>query len=457
VLKQPTSKQEDYDVANERLGLSRIGSRAGKLLALDNKYISPSYTRGYPFFMDHGKGAFVWDVDGHRFLDFTSGIAVTSTGHSHPAVVKAIEGQARKFLHMSGSDFYYAPEIELAEKLASIVPGKKPKKVFFCNSGAESIEAAIKLARYATRRQYFVAFYGSFHGRTMGALALTGSKDTQRSRFGPLMPGVVHVPYGDCAHCAYNLRYPSCDIACVSFIEDTVFKRTLPPEEVAAIFVEPIQGEGGYVVPPPGYHPRLKALAEKHGILFVSDEIQSGLGRTGKMFAIEHWNVVPDIVTVAKAVASGLPLGAMIAPADIMTWRPGAHGSTFGGNPVSCAAALETIRLLEDGLVANAAKMGNYLAKHLKVIQNRSRVLGRLSGKGLMIGMEIVRDKKSMKPAPAVRDKIVETCFSLGLLILPCGPTSLRFIPPLVIGREEADIALAIFKKAVAVAEKGRA
>jgi 4-aminobutyrate aminotransferase len=267
---------------------------------------------------------------------------------------------------------------------------------------------------------------------------------------------VVHVPYGDCAHCAYNLKYGKCGIACVSFIEDTLFKRTLPPDEVAAIFVEPIQGEGGYVVPPKEFHPRLKALAEKYGILFVCDEIQSGLGRTGKMFAIEHWNVVPDIITVAKAVASGLPLGATIAPASVMTWAPGAHGSTFGGNPVSCAAALETLKLLENGLVENAADMGDYLMKRLAAIQKKSRVLGRVSGKGLMIGMEIVEDKVSMKQAPALRTKIVETCFSLGLLILPCGPASLRFIPPLVISSHEADLALGIFQKALSRVEKGR-
>jgi len=439
-----------------KMGISRLGKRASRLLEIDKKYISPSYTRGYPFFMDHGKGAYVWDVDGHAFLDFTSGIAVTSTGHSHPAVVRAIEEQARKFLHMSGSDFYYETEIALAQKLATIAPGKEPKKVFFCNSGAEAVEAAIKLARHATGRQHFISFFGAFHGRTMGALALTGSKAGQRSRFSPLMPGVVHVPYGDCAHCAYNLRYGSCGIACVSFIEDVLFKRTLPADEVAAIFMEPIQGEGGYVVPPKEFHPRLRALADKYGILLVSDEIQSGMGRTGKMFAIEHWNVVPDIITVAKGVASGLPLGATIAPSRLMNWAPGAHGSTFGGNPVSCAAALETIKLLENGLVANAARMGDYLMKRLAAIQKKSRVMGRLSGKGLMIGMEIVEDKTSMKPAPGLRNKIVDACFYLGLLVLPCGPSTLRFVPPLVIGREEADLALEFLQKALSKVEKGR-
>ncbi len=441
---------------SRKLGISRIGKNARRLLGIDKKYISPSYTRAYPFFMSRGKGAYVWDVDGNRFLDFTSGIAVTSTGHSHPRVVKAIERQARKFLHMSGSDFYYDTEILLAEKLASITPGSKDKKVFFCNSGAEAVEAAMKLARYWTRRQYFIAFLGSFHGRTLGALSLTSSKYVQRSRFAPLTPGVIHVAYGDCHHCTYGLSYPQCDIACVSYIEDVIFRRYVAPEEVAAIFVEPILGEGGYIVPPREFHPRLKTLASKYGILFVADEIQSGMGRTGKMFAIEHWGVVPDVLTIAKGVASGMPLGATVAPSKIMNWKPGSHGSTFGGNPVSCAAALETIDLLEKGLVKNAAKMGDYIMKKLKPFEEKYRHIGRIGGLGLMIGIEIVRDKKSGKPAPELRDRIVEACFWKGLLILPCGPTSLRFVPPLVIGRHEADEALNIFEDVVREVESRR-
>lgn len=443
-------------MTKQKLGVSRIGKRAKKLLAIDEKYISPSYTRAYPFFIDHGDGAYVWDVDGNAFLDFTSGIGVTSTGHSHPRVVEAIKKQAGRFLHMSGSDFYYDTEILLARKLARITPGSNDKKVFFCNSGAESIEAALKLARYATGRQYFIAFLGSFHGRTMGAMSLTSSRYVQRARFGPLMPGVVHVSYADCARCAYGMTYGKCDNACVSFIEDTVFKRNICPEEVAAIFVEPILGEGGYIVPPPEFHRELKKLADKYGILYVADEVQSGMGRTGKMFAIEHWGVVPDIVTIAKGVASGMPLGATVASSRIMKWEPGSHGSTFGGNPVSCAAALATIDLLEESLVDNAARMGRYLTRHLKTMQKKYRHLGRISGKGLMIGMEIIKDGRSMKPAPDVRDKIMDVCFREGLLILPCGPTSLRFVPPLVIGRKEADIALDIFDQALRKVGKGR-
>lgn len=442
--------------AKATLGISRIGKNARALLNKDSKYISPSYTRVYPFFMERGEGAYVWDVDANRFLDFTCGIAVTSTGHSHPKVVKAIEDQARRFLHMSGSDFYYEKEILLAERLAAVAPGNKPKKVFFCNSGAEAVETAIKLARYATGRQHFISFFGSFHGRTMGALALTASKDTQRKRFSPLMPGVTHVPYGDCAHCAYNLVYGKCGIACVDYIEEVLFKRTLPPEEVAAIFIEPVQGEGGYIVPPPEFIPRLKALADKYGILLVSDEVQAGMGRTGKMFSIEHWNVVPDIICVAKALASGLPLGAVIAPADVMAWKPGSHGSTFGGNPVSCAAALATLDLLEGGLVDNAARMGSYLIKRLKAIQERSKVVSSVTGKGLMIGLEIVEGKRTRKPAPVVRNAIVDACFHLGLLVLPCGPSTVRIVPPLIIGKKEADIGLAIFAKALARTERGK-
>jgi 4-aminobutyrate aminotransferase len=444
-------------MTKRELGVSRSGKHGRKLLALDRRYISPSYTRCYPFFMDHGKGAWVWDVDGNGFLDFTSGIGVTSTGHSHPRVVSAIEKHAKKFLHMSGSDFYYDTEILLARELARIVPGTDQQKAFFCNSGTEAVEAAIKLSRYATGRQYLIAFLGSFHGRTMGALSLTSSKYIQRYRFGPLLPGVIHVAYADCEHCAYGLEYGRCGIACVSYLEDVIFKRNVSPEEVAAIFVEPILGEGGYIVPPPEFHKRLRKLATKYGVLLVVDEVQSGMGRTGKMFAIDHWNVVPDITTVAKGIASGLPLGAMVAPGKIMNWPPGSHGSTFGGNPVSCAAALETIRLLEEGLVENAAKMGKYLMSRLKRVQKQSRSLGRVDGKGLMIGMEIVGDRRKMTPAPRTRDRIVDTCFRRGLLILPCGPTSLRFIPPLVIGKKEADVALEILEESLQEVEKGRA
>jgi len=430
------------------------GPKAKAWVEKDAAAISPSYTRSYPFVMDYGKGSEVWDVDGNRFIDFNAGIAVTGTGHCHPAVVRAIQEQAEKFLHMSGTDFYYPVQIKLAEKLNALAPGPAPKKLFFTNSGAEAVESAIKLARYATGRPRFLAFYGAFHGRTMGALALTASKTVQRQGFAPLMPGVTHVPYGYCYRCSFNLEYPDCDIACVDYIEEVVFGQEVPPEEVAAIFVEPIQGEGGYVVPPPGWHERLRALADRYEILLVADEIQTGMGRTGKWFAIEHWGVVPDIVCMAKGIASGLPLGAMIARADLMTWPPGAHGNTFGGNPIACAAALETIRLVEEGLMDNAAKMGRYFLDHLDRIKDEHPSIGDIRGKGLMIGIELVKDKATREPAPELRDEVIQRAFQKGLLVLGCGPSTARFMPALNISQDIVDEGLAIFKEALTEVEK---
>jgi 4-aminobutyrate aminotransferase len=432
------------------------GPKAKRLIEKDANYLSKSYTRVYPLVVEKGRGVWLWDVDGNRFLDFNAGIAVCATGHSHPRVVKALKSQVSRFLHMSGTDFYYDQEIKLAEKLAEIAPGRVSKRVFLCNSGTEAVEACLKLARYQTRRSHAIAFYGAFHGRTMGALSLTASKAVQRRHFSPLLPGVTHVPYGDCMHCCYNLTFPACDFACINFIEEVVFKRVAPPEDVAAIFVEPIQGEGGYVIPPEGYHNRLKKLAEKYGILFVADEVQSGMGRTGKMFAIEHWNVVPDIIAVAKGIASGLPLGAVISRASLMDWEPGSHGNTFGGNPVSCAAALQTIWLLQNGLVENAAKVGDFLVKSLRQIAGRHRLLSAVRGRGLMIGVDIAGNPHSRGKNSEARDKLVEICFENGLLILPCGDRSVRFSPPLVVTRKEAELALDIFESSLVELEKGR-
>jgi 4-aminobutyrate aminotransferase len=325
--------------------------------------------------------------------------------------------------------------------------------VLFTNSGAEAIEAAIKLARYHTRRQHIIAFYGAFHGRTMGALSLTASKVSQRRRFEPLLPEVTHVGYGNCYRCPYNLTYPSCAIECVTHLEKKLFRTTLPPEEVAAIIVEPIQGEGGYVVPPPEYHRDLKALAEKHGILYVADEVQSGIGRTGKMFAIEHWGVEPDIVCTAKGLASGLPLGAMIARADIMNWEPGAHASTFGGNPVSCVAALETIALVEEGLMNNAAEVGAWLIARLRELAARHPLIGDVRGLGLMIGVDLVTDRRTKDPAPAERDAVLQRCFASGLVLLGCGDSAIRLCPALVVTREEAATALQIIDAALTEVE----
>lgn len=424
------------------------GPLSKELIETDELFVSPSYTRFYPLAVKRASGTTIEDLDGNLFLDFTAGIAVCATGHCHPRVVRAIQEQAGKLLHMCGADFYYPPLRDLARKLSDIAPGDSTKRVLFTNSGAEAIEAAIKLARYHTRRQHIIAFYGGFHGRTMGALALTASKVTQRRRFGPLMPEVTHVGYGHCYRCPLHLQYPSCQVACVSDIEDTLFKKMLPPEEVAAIVVEPIQGEGGYVVPPPEYHPRLKALAEKHGILYVADEVQSGMGRTGKMFAIDHWGVVPDILCLAKGLASGMPLGAMVASGDIMDWAPGAHASTFGGNPVSCVAALETIALLEEGLMQNAADVGTHLITRLKEMQARQALIGDVRGIGLMVGIELVLDRTTRAPAVKKRDAILQSCFRRGLVLLGCGESGIRFSPALVVTKTEVETALAILEAA---------
>ena len=431
------------------------GPKGAAWLERDAAVISPSYTRSYPYVMDHGSGTEVWDVDGNRFLDFSSGIAVTSTGHSHPAVVKAIQEQAERFIHMSGTDFYYPEQIELAEKLNRLAPGEEPKKVFFTNSGAEAVEAALKLARYATGRPRMLAFIGGFHGRTIGALSLTGSKAVHRRGFMPLMPGVTHVPYGYCYRCPFNLEYPSCDVACLKYIEDEVFKHYVPADEVAAVFVEPIQGEGGYVVPPPMFHPRLRELCDRHGILLVADEVQSGIGRTGKMFALDHWGVVPDIICLAKGIASGLPLGAMIARADLMTWPPGAHANTFGGNPLACAAALVTLDLVAKEYAANAAAVGAGMLSTLKAMQGQHPSMGEVRGKGLMIGVEMVKDKTTKEAAPDLRNDLVEACYRRGLLVLGCGPNTLRFMPPLNTAKPVADEALGIFEEALTEVERG--
>jgi 4-aminobutyrate aminotransferase len=429
------------------------GPLAKDYVRRDNEAISPSYTRSYPFVIDRGKGSLVWDVDGNQYIDFTAGIAVTSTGHSHPEVVQAIKDQADKFIHMSGTDFYYPVQIELAEKLDALVPGEEPKQAFFTNSGAESIEAAFKLARYATGRPRMIAFIGAFHGRTMGAMSLSASKYVHRQGFAPLVPGVTHVAYGYCYRCSYNLEYPSCDVHCVNYIEDTIFKRFIPAEEVAAIFVEPIQGEGGYVVPPPLYHQRLRELADRFGILLVDDEIQSGMGRTGKMFAIEHWGVVPDIVTIAKGIASGMPLGAMVAKRSLMTWPSGAHANTFGGNPVACAAAMATIRLIEDGFMQNAVRMGERFMARLKGMQANHASMGDVRGLGLMVGVEMVMDRDTREPANELRDALVQKCFEQGLLLLGCGPNSVRFVPALNISADLVDEGLRIFEEALTAVE----
>lgn len=423
------------------------GPEAKKVLEKDQRYVSQSYTRVYPFVIKRGRGVWVEDVDSNRFLDFTSGIAVLNTGHCHPEIVEVIQHQAEEFIHMSGTDFYYDVQSTLAQRLSEITPGPKEKRVFFGNSGAEAIEAALKLARYHTRRPRVLAFLGAFHGRTMGALSLTASKVIHEKGFSPLVPGITHIPYAYCYRCPYHLEYPECEIACVDWIREDLFKRSIPPEEVAAIFVEPIQGEGGYIVPPPEFHHKLYGLAKEFGILFVVDEVQTGMGRTGKMMAIEHWGVVPDIIALAKGIASGMPLGATVSQAEVMDWVPGSHASTFGGNPISCRAALKTIELLENGLIENAATIGDYLLRKLKELQNEFELIGEVRGKGLMIGVELVRDRERKTKAIEERNRVIQACFEKGLLILGCGENSIRLIPPLIITRREADLALSILEE----------
>ncbi len=423
------------------------GPEAKKVLEKDQKYVSQSYTRVYPLVVKRAHGAMVEDVDSNRFLDFTSGIAVCNTGHCHPRVVEAIKLQADQFIHMSGTDFYYDTQSTLAQKLGEITPGPKEKRVFFGNSGAEAIEAALKLARYHTKRPRVLAFLGAFHGRTMGALSLTASKVIHERGFSPLVPGITHIPYAYCYRCPYHLQYPKCDVACVDWVREDLFKRSIPPEEVAAIFVEPIQGEGGYIVPPPEFHRKLYTLAKEFGILFVADEVQTGMGRTGRMMGIEHWGVVPDIIALAKGIASGMPLGATVSQTEVMDWVPGSHASTFGGNPISCQAALTTIKLLEEGLVDNAARLGEYILGQLRNLQNRFDLIGDVRGKGLMIGVELIKDRKTRAKATEERNRVIQTCFEKGLLILGCGENTIRLIPPLIITQNEADTALTILEE----------
>ena len=425
------------------------GPKAKTVLNKDHKYVSPSYTRGYPAVIESGKGVWVTDVDGNVFLDFSAGIGVVSTGHCHPQVVKTIQEQSVRLLHMSGTDFYYPNQANLAEKLAEIVPGAKNKKVFFCNSGAEAVECAMKLARYHKRRTRYIAFTGAFHGRTYGALSLTASKVAQRRYFAPLLFGVTHVSYAYCYRCPFNLEYPACDMACVKYMDDVVLKKVVPPEEVAAIFVEPIQGEGGYIVPPPRFIPALRALCDKYDILLVDDEIQSGMGRTGKMFAIEHFNTKADVYTIAKGIASGLPLGACVSRAGIMDWEPGSHASTFAGNPVSCAAALKTIELLESGLIENSARLGEIALKRLNELKERYDFVGDVRGKGLMVGVELVADAITKDPVRDLRNAVVLEAFKNGLLLLGAGESAIRFIPPLVIQENELHVGLEIFEQAL--------
>ncbi len=431
------------------------GPKALEMIARDQLVISPSYPRGYPFVMDHGLGTEVWDVDGNRFLDFAAGIAVASTGHSHPKVVKAIQEQAEKFIHIS-SDFYHQKWVELGEKLNQIAPFDEPAISFMTNSGTESVEAAIKLARYTTGRSQFIGFLGGFHGRTIGAVSFTASKSSYHRGFYPLMNGVVHAPFPDpyrpILHSESGEDYGE---TVVRYLEEQILGRILPEDDVAAILLEPIQGEGGYIVPPPGFFPALRKFCDRHDILLIADEVQAGMGRTGKWWSIENFGVEPDIICSAKGIASGMPLGAMIARKSIMDWPKGSHGNTYGGNPISCAAALATIQLIEEGMMDNASEIGNYTLNGLKEIANRHPSMGEVRGIGLMIGIEFVTDKITKESAPKLRDNVVDLAFERGLLLLGCGKSVIRISPPLSVTRSEVDEGLAILEEAIRIAENG--
>jgi len=430
------------------------GPKAKALVQRDHGVISSSYTRDYPLVAKTGRGAMVEDVDGNTFLDFAAGIAVVSTGHCHPAVVAAIQTQAADLIHMSCTDFYYPGMVDLAEKLASIAPGKEPKRVYFGNSGTEAIEAAMKLARYHTKRDQFIAFHGCFHGRTLGSLSLTASRAVQRRHFGALLGGVFHAPYPNTYRGAHGVRPEHAAADALTFIENELFKRLVDPEEVAGIFIEPIQGEGGYLPAPAEFLQGLARISNKHGIMLVVDEVQSGMGRTGKWWAAEHSVIEPDMICVAKGIASGMPLSAVIAKQSVMDWKPGAHASTFGGNPVSIAAALATIGLIEREYLANAARMGEFMFERMADWPERHKIVGQVRGKGLMIGVEIVRDQKTKEPAADLRHRILEAAFHKGLLILGAGESTLRISPPLMIDQEQAEFAVRTIEASIAEAER---
>jgi len=442
--------------AGPKLKTTIPGPNAKRILAGDEQYISPSYTRSYPLVAKRGRGIVVEDVDGNEFYDFSAGIAVTSTGHCHPEVVAAIQKQAGELIHMSGTDFYYEGMVTLAERLSKIAPMQGPHKIYYGNSGAEAVEAALKLARYHTKRQQVIAFFGAFHGRTMGALSLTASKPQQKRRFSPLVPGVTHISYPD----VYRAGVAPQDaekfaLGCARYIEDKLFKTILPPEEVAAIYVEPVQGEGGYVVAPTVFMQELRRICDKHGILLVVDEVQSGIGRTGKWFAVEHTGVQPDIVCMAKGIASGMPLGVTLSKADVMDWIPGSHASTFGGNPVCIAAALATLDVIEkESLLRNSQEVGSHMMKRMADWPKKHKIVGDVRGRGLMIGVEIVKDQATREYGAAERDRIVEQAFERGVLFLGCGPSTIRIAPALVVTKDEADVAVDALEESIAVVEK---
>ncbi len=437
-------------IAYPKIVVSPPGPKARDLLKRDEKYISPSYGRYYPLVVESAHDCIIKDVDGNEYIDLNSGIACMNVGHNHPKVVDAIKGQCDRFLHYSNTDFYYKEVINLAEQLAEIAPGGFDKKVYFSNSGAEAVEAAIKLAKWHTRKQLFIGFIGAFHGRTVGALSFTASKPVQRRHFFPLMPEVAHVPYPYCYRCPFKLEYPHCECWCVEYIDELVLQKYMPPEDVAAIVFEPIQGEGGYIVPPPEFFPKLKKLADKYGLLLIDDEVQSGIGRTGKWFALEHWGIEPDIICCAKALASGLPIGATISRAKVMDWTGCSHASTFGGNPLSCVAASAVLQIIRDqSLLDNANKQGAYVMKRFEALKDELDLVGDVRGKGLMIGLELVEDKESKTPAAQKAKDVIMRAWKQGVALVTCGASTIRLAPPLTIQRDLLDVALDIVEDSI--------
>jgi 4-aminobutyrate aminotransferase len=449
---EPAATKNEKKSIGPRIKTALPGPNAKRVLDGDQRLISPSYTRSYPMVAKSGRGIVVTDVDGNEFYDFSAGIAVTSTGHCHPHVVEAIQKQAAELIHMSGTDFYYESMVQLADRLSKIAPMRGPHKIYYGNSGAEAIECALKLARYHTKRQHIIAFFGAFHGRTMGAMSLTASKPQQRRRFAPLMPGVTHVPYPD----LYRGRKDAAQdpdafaLSCARFIEEKLFKTTLPPEEVAAIFIEPVQGEGGYVVAPTIFMQELRRICDTHGIMLVVDEVQSGVGRTGKWWAVQHTSVEPDMICIAKGIASGMPLGITMTRAEIMDWIPGSHASTFGGNPICIAAAMASLDVIEkERLLENSAEVGAHMLKRMSTWISKHKLVGDVRGRGLMIGVDIVKDKATKEYGAAERDQIVERAFEQGVLFLGCGPSTVRLCPPLVVTKEQADVAMDVLEDCI--------
>lgn len=426
------------------------GPQAQALVARDQKVFAPCAGRVYPFVIERGEGCHVWDVDGHRYLDWNAGIAVVAAGHSHPRMVHAIQEQATRFIHMAGTDFYNEPMIQVAEKLVASMPSSHEWQVFLCNSGTEAVEAGVKLARYVTRRQGVIAFLGAFHGRSYGSLSLTASKPVQRHGYYPLVPGTFHAFYANPYRPLFDVDPARVAETCLDYIERTLFHTIAPPSEVAAIVVESIQGEGGYVVPAPGFMKGLREICDRYGILLIADEVQSGVGRTGRMWAFEHEDITPDIVTSAKGLGGGVPIGAIVARKDLTEqWKPGSHGNTYGGNGLACVAAREVLSLVEEELADNASAVGAYLTERMRDVQQRYDCIGDVRGRGLMLGVEFVKDQQTKDPAPALAQHIMEYAFKRGLLLLTCGASTIRLCPPLVLTKAEVDEGMELFEMAL--------